>query len=63
MTSKEGAWFSRAIFMKDVARLRTRYAEAGYAAADLDPQTDLDTARATVDLTVVIQRNAGTARR
>jgi len=51
-----GDWFSRTALVEALQELTRSYRDAGYATADLSPQTDVDSERRIVDLEVRIER-------
>jgi len=53
---ESGDWFSRTRLVEALQGLTRRYRDAGYANADLAPQTEVDTDRRIVDLEIHIER-------
>ena len=53
----EGDVFARDVFVRDVSAIQKLYRDASYAHVDTDVKTDLDPARAEVDVTLIVRRN------
>lgn len=51
-----GDWFNRTKLVEGLQSLTRNYRDAGYANAELAPETDVDSARRIVDLDIHIQR-------
>lgn len=51
-----GDWFSRTSIAEGLQELTRRYRDEGYAYANLEPETDVDSERRIVDLNVNIER-------
>ncbi len=54
---KEGEPFNRDQLRRDILRLSERYADQGYAYADIQPMTRIDEGEKAVDVTLVIDKN------
>ncbi len=53
---RQGEWFSRAVVARDVAAIRQRYEDAGYASVEVLPVVELQPSSDTVDLRVEVRR-------
>jgi outer membrane protein insertion porin family len=51
-----GDWFNRAALIKDLGAVRTLYRDAGFANAEAEPETEIDTAKSEVDLVIAVRR-------
>lgn len=51
-----GDWFSRTALGQSLLAVTRHYRDAGYAHVDVQPETDLDLERNTVDLSIVVRR-------
>jgi outer membrane protein insertion porin family len=54
--AQPGDWFSRTKLSEGIESITRHYRDAGYAKADITPETELDPDKRTVDVTVVIRR-------
>jgi len=56
LRAKSGDWFNRAELIKDLTAVRTLYRDAGFANVEAEPETELDPAKAEVDIVIPIRR-------
>lgn len=56
VSAQSGDWFSRSALGQGILALTRFYRDRGYAHVDVQPQTDLDTDRRVVHLTIAIER-------
>ena len=54
--AKSGDWFSRKVLVDDIRDITTKYRNAGYALADVLPETEIDPSAHTVAIKVAIKR-------
>ena len=54
--AQPGDWFSRTKLSEGIEAITSHYRDAGYAKAEIAPETELDPEKRTVDVTVVIRR-------
>ncbi len=58
VTAEPGDWFSRTALGASLLAVTRHYRDAGYAHVDVQPETDLDTDRNVVNLSIVVRRGA-----
>jgi outer membrane protein insertion porin family len=56
ITANPGEWFNRTRIAQSLLSITRRYRDAGYAHVDISPETDLDSNRRVVHVSIVIQR-------
>ncbi|UJR79150.1 outer membrane protein assembly factor BamA [Sandaracinus amylolyticus] len=56
VAAEPGDWFSRTALGTSLLAVTRHYRDAGYAHVDVQPETDLDLERNTVDLSIVVRR-------
>jgi outer membrane protein insertion porin family len=54
--AKAGDWFSRKAIIKEVQAINTKYRDAGYAMAEVTPETEIDLAKQSIAITIKIKR-------
>jgi outer membrane protein insertion porin family len=58
VAAEPGDWFSRTALGTSILAVTRHYRDAGYAHVDVQPETDLDTERDVVHLSLVVRRGA-----
>lgn len=56
ITIADGGWFARDILVRDLRVIRRLYRDAGFANIEAEPETEVDEAKAIVDVTIPIRR-------
>jgi outer membrane protein insertion porin family len=56
ISARDGDWFSRAMLVRDLGSIRHLYRDAGFAAVEAEPETNLDPAHALVDVVIPVRR-------